>query len=338
MTRYSAVVLTLLCVCAGGCASRGSVAGLGERMVFLEREVLAVRTEEMSLKDETHELDLRVEHLERQALKRGETVAPRRVETPSPAPAEPAGPARTDPASSTPVLRAEPAKTPDAPATTSPLSSARPASPSRAALSKTSAPSTPGSLPAPAATTPGESPTEASTEASTQDISSQDPFFPDTPATAPAALPPAALPRLTESTPSTPAPPAAPSRAPAQPEQKAYDAALQLYRTGRYAESEAAFQAFLDVYPNSRLVPNALYWQGETLYSRGRYTDAIFAFKDVQTRFPRDPKTPDSLLKTAMAYQKMGDAANASLHLTVLYEDWPGAEASQRARRLGLKP
>ena len=146
------------------------------------------------------------------------------------------------------------------------------------------------------------------------------------------------LPRLTESTPATPAPAAAPSRAPARPEQNAYDAALQMYRTGRYAESEAAFQAFLEVYPNSRLVPNALYWKGETYYSRGRYPDAIFAFKDVQARFPRDAKTPDSLLKTAMAYQKMGDADNASLHLAVLFEDWPKAEATQRARRMGLKP
>ena len=39
-----------------------------------------------------------------------------------------------------------------------------------------------------------------------------------------------------------------------------------------------------------------------------------------------------------MAYQKMGDAANASLHLAVLFEDWPKAEATQRARRMGLKP
>lgn len=59
MTRYSAFILTLLCICAGGCASRSSVADLGERMVFLEREVLAARTDENALKDEVHELDLR---------------------------------------------------------------------------------------------------------------------------------------------------------------------------------------------------------------------------------------------------------------------------------------
>jgi TolA-binding protein len=85
-------------------------------------------------------------------------------------------------------------------------------------------------------------------------------------------------------------------------------------------------------------VPNALYWKGETHYARQQYNEAIFAFKDVQTRFPRDAKTPDSLLKTAMAYSRLGDEANASLHLTVLYEDWPNAEAIARARQMGLKP
>ncbi len=131
---------------------------------------------------------------------------------------------------------------------------------------------------------------------------------------------------------------ATPQPAPTNPEQKAYDMGLQLYRTGRFAEAEAAFTAFMQAYPQSRLVPNALYWKGETHYARKQYTDAIFAFKDVQTRYPRDNKTPDSLLKTAMAYQKLGDTGNASLHLSVLFEDWPKSEATQRARQMGLKP
>ena len=112
--------------------------------------------------------------------------------------------------------------------------------------------------------------------------------------------------------------------------------ALGLYRTGRFAQAEAAFQAFLEAYPNSRLTPNALYWMGETFYSRGMFSDAIFAFKDVQARFPRHAKTPDSLLKTALAYSRLGDRQNAELHLTVLKEDWPKSEAVARAKQMGL--
>lgn len=322
MPRHSVLVLIALCACAGGCASRGSVADLGKRMVFLEREVLATRTEGAALKDEAHELDLRVEYLEREALKRGEAVAPRKG-IPSAPPADDTAEARAE-RPATVKSPAAPRPAAKAPASATPLETTKKASPVSV---QTDAEAHPTTLPSP---TP--SPAVTSESAGTAE-----PFTVSTAIMTP-EVPSVALPHLTESTPSTPAPPAAPSKAPARPEQKAYDTALQMYRTGRYAEAEAAFQAFLEVYPGSRLVPNALYWKGETYYSRGRYTDAIFAFKDVQTRFPRDAKTPDSLLKTAMAYQKMGDAANASLHLSVLYEDWPKAEAAQRARRMGLKP
>ena len=150
------------------------------------------------------------------------------------------------------------------------------------------------------------------------------------------AVPASPLPAVSESTPVTPVPSARPSAAPARTEQNAYDMALGLYRTGRFAQAEKAFQAFLEAYPNSRLTPNALYWIGETFYSRGMFSDAIFAFKDVQARFPRHGKTPDSLLKTALAYAKLGDSQNAELHLAVLKEDWPKSEAATRAKQLGL--
>jgi tol-pal system protein YbgF len=150
-----------------------------------------------------------------------------------------------------------------------------------------------------------------------------------------ASLPTSPAPGVEQTSSAQPAPM---TSAPHPTAQKAYELARQLYVTGRFAEAEAAFQAFLEVYPTSKLVPNALYWKGETFYSRGRYSEAIFAFKDVQTRFPKDVKTPDSLLKTAMAYQKLGDQANMSLHLAVLFEDWPKAEATQRAKNMGLKP
>lgn len=149
-------------------------------------------------------------------------------------------------------------------------------------------------------------------------------------------VPVSPLPPVSESTPATPVPSARPSTAPVRTEQNAYDMALGLYRTGRFAQAETAFRAFLEAYPNSRLTPNALYWMGETFYSRGMFSDAIFAFKDVQARFPRHAKTPDSLLKTALAYSKLGDSQNAGLHLAVLKEDWPKSEAATRAKQLGL--
>lgn len=96
------------------------------------------------------------------------------------------------------------------------------------------------------------------------------------------------------------------------------------------------FDLFLQAWPSGKLAPNALYWKGECLYSRGRNADAVFVFKDVLTRFPRHPKAPDALLKSVMSFKHLGDADNARLHFSVLQEDYPQSSALKRARELGL--
>ena len=114
-----------------------------------------------------------------------------------------------------------------------------------------------------------------------------------------------------------------------------YNNAYELYQNHEYAKAEKAFDAFLAQYPNDVLSPNALYWKGETLYARGIYPQAIYAFKEVQARFPTHPKTADSLLKTAMSYARLGDSENASLHYLVLVEDWGNSDAARKARNMG---
>ena len=114
---------------------------------------------------------------------------------------------------------------------------------------------------------------------------------------------------------------------------KSYDSAMDLYKARQYQQAEQAFNAFLTANPEGVLAPNALYWKGETFYARGNYPQAIFAFKDVQTRYPKHPKAADALLKTAMSYQKLGDVANADLHFLVLKEDFPNSSAAKRIPR-----
>lgn len=290
------ILLSLLLIHAGGCAFAPETSAPAEGEQAPVREDTSALTS--ALEEELQDLQRRVEFLE-DRLAPGKKI-------------EPAPPART-----TQPAPARPKATPAPPAAS--VQTPAPASP----VPSPSATGQPGTLPAPYSpppSSPGPAP-ETSPETGLPIVSSTS----GTP-----------LPRVAESTPATPVPNARPAAAPARTEQNAYDMALGLYRTGRFAQAEAAFQAFLESYPNSRLTANALYWKGETFYSRGMLSDAIFAFKDVQARFPRHPKTPDSLLKTAMAYAKLGDRQNAELHLTVLREDWPKSEAAAQAKKLGL--
>lgn len=117
-----------------------------------------------------------------------------------------------------------------------------------------------------------------------------------------------------------------------------YAAALDKYYARDYVEARSDFREFVRSYPTNALVPNALYWEGECNYALHNYRDAIFNFKDVQTRFPEHSKTPDALLKTALSYGLLGDGGNKALHVAVLFSDWPDSKAAASARRLGLAP
>lgn len=113
----------------------------------------------------------------------------------------------------------------------------------------------------------------------------------------------------------------------------AYESALNLLQRGKTDEARVRFEGFLGDYPNSSLVPNALYWKGEALYAQRRYADAIVAFKEVTARFPKHHKAADSLLKTALAYKQLGDDENVRFHLKALREDHPDSTAAKLARQ-----
>ncbi len=114
------------------------------------------------------------------------------------------------------------------------------------------------------------------------------------------------------------------------PPPSTYNFAMDLYKQKKYKEAEQAFDKFLAANPQGVLAPNALYWKGETYYARGDYPNAIFTFKEVQTRYPKHSKAADSLLKTGMSYAKLGDKNNANLHYTVLKEDFPNSDAAKK--------
>lgn len=119
-------------------------------------------------------------------------------------------------------------------------------------------------------------------------------------------------------------------------DQAAYNTAMAAFNSKRYTESEKRFADFIQQYPQSKLVPNAFYWKGESLYSRGQYADAILEFKKVIAQYPKHHKTPDAMLKSGMAYQRINDTENARLHYRVLVEDFPHSPATKRGRSLGL--
>jgi tol-pal system protein YbgF len=122
---------------------------------------------------------------------------------------------------------------------------------------------------------------------------------------------------------------------------QAYERAYGFLLQQEYAAAQAGFRDFLKVYPRDSLVPNALYWLGETHYVQRSYADAAEAFDLVTQAYGNSPKAPDSMLKRGMALAALGKKADACGVLGQLPGKYPSApphlksKADSERQRIG---
>jgi tol-pal system protein YbgF len=114
-------------------------------------------------------------------------------------------------------------------------------------------------------------------------------------------------------------------------ERAAYDAAFDVLKAGRYADSARMFQDFLQRYPSGAWAPNALYWLGESYYVTQNYPLAQQQFQALLDRYPTHDKAPGALLKVGLSQYglKQLDAAQATLGKVV--QLYPGTDAARTA-------
>lgn len=128
------------------------------------------------------------------------------------------------------------------------------------------------------------------------------------------------------------APEAAP-QAPAGSPEALYEEGLRLLReAGQPAQAKAVFERFLKENPGHPLVPNALYWSGETLYAQKDYGAAVVVFKEVAAGYPLHHKAPAALLKMGLSYVELRDLVNARDYLGRVERLYPDSEAAPLAR------
>ena len=95
-----------------------------------------------------------------------------------------------------------------------------------------------------------------------------------------------------------------------------------------YALAEQAFRDFVRKYPNERLVPDAQYWLGESLFQRQRYRDAAESFLAVSTKFESSGKAPDSLLRLGQSLAALNQKEATCATLAEVGRKFPRASAS----------
>jgi tol-pal system protein YbgF len=107
-----------------------------------------------------------------------------------------------------------------------------------------------------------------------------------------------------------------------------YDMAYGYVLHKDYALAEQSFRDFLRKYPDEKMVPDAQYWLGESLFQRQRYRDAAESFLAVSTKFEHAGKAPDALLRLGQSLAALNQKEAACATLAEVERKFPRASAS----------
>jgi tol-pal system protein YbgF len=116
-------------------------------------------------------------------------------------------------------------------------------------------------------------------------------------------------------------------------EQRAYDAALDQFKSGNYSASLQSFVNFVKTYPRSPLAPSAQYWVGNAYYALKDYRSAIASQRQLLSMYPDSQKVPDALLNISSSQIELADTAGAKRTLDELVQRYPASEAAERAKK-----
>ena len=103
--------------------------------------------------------------------------------------------------------------------------------------------------------------------------------------------------------------------APAGGDKAAYEQAYELLKQGRMDDALAGFESFARDFPDSGLVPNAVYWMGEIYLVQNDQQAAVERFSRVVEAYPAHQKAADAHYKLGTLYLQLGDKAQARAHL-----------------------
>jgi len=121
-------------------------------------------------------------------------------------------------------------------------------------------------------------------------------------------------------------------------EQRAYDSALDQFKSGKHAAAIASFTSFVKAYPKSPLAPSAQYWIGNAQFAQKDYRAAIASQRQLIAVYPESQKVPDALLNIATSQFEMGDGAASRRTLETLIAKHPQSDAAVKARqRLAIR-
>ena len=115
-------------------------------------------------------------------------------------------------------------------------------------------------------------------------------------------------------------------------EKRDFEAALAVFRSGKFPDASAAFATFVRQYPRSGYVPSARFWLGNAQYATREYKEAIGNFKQMLAEAPTHARAPEAALSIANCQIELKDTRTARKTLEDLLRAYPQSEAAVAAK------
>lgn len=107
-----------------------------------------------------------------------------------------------------------------------------------------------------------------------------------------------------------------------------YDMAYGYVLHRDYALAVQAFRDYLRKHPNEKLVPDANYWLGESLYQQQNYGEAAKSFLAVATKYEKSDKAPEALLRLGQSLAALDKKEAACATFSEVGRKYPNAASS----------
>ncbi len=104
-----------------------------------------------------------------------------------------------------------------------------------------------------------------------------------------------------------------------------YDAAIEAYRNGQYAEAEEQLKAFLAANGSHRLAPDAIFYLGETYFQRSRPREAAEQYLKLSTDFSKSARAPEGMLRLGQSLAALGSNEQACATFAEVGKRYPTA-------------
>jgi len=168
--------------------------------------------------------------------------------------------------------------------------------------------------------------------------------IPQYPGSAPAGVPPStdpnAAPTAGGAPAGTPAAPAAPAPSAPAPSpgigmspQRVYDTAWADYTSGQWDLCISGFDMYLRTFPRSDLADEAQFYIGECHYADGKNQEAVQAYTQVITNYPRGQSVAPAYYKRGLAFERLGQVDRARESFEAVVKSFPDSDAARLAKQ-----